>query len=76
MLLFFVCPVAFLLLWAMKVNELLKLLREDGWIKKNQKGSHLQLIHPEKTGKVTVPIHGGDVPIGTLKSILKQAGLK
>lgn len=60
----------------MKVNELLKLLHKDGWYKKDQKGNHLQLIHPEKQGKVTVPIHGGDIPIGTLNSILKQAGLK
>lgn len=60
----------------MKVKELLSLLHEDGWVKKVQKGSHLQLVHPEKPGKVTVPVHGGDVPIGTLNSILKQAGLK
>lgn len=60
----------------MKVRELLKLLYEDGWVVKNQKGSHQQLIHPIKPGKVTVPVHGGDIPAGTLNSILKQAGLK
>jgi predicted RNA binding protein YcfA (HicA-like mRNA interferase family) len=60
----------------MKVKELIKKLNNDGWLKKEQKGSHLQLIHPVKKGKVTVPIHGGDVPKGTLNAILKQAGLK
>jgi predicted RNA binding protein YcfA (HicA-like mRNA interferase family) len=60
----------------MKVKELLKLLKKDGWFEKTQKGSHLQLEHSSKKGKVTVPIHGGDIPIGTLNSILKQAGLK
>lgn len=60
----------------MKVKELLKILKDDGWRVKTQKGSHQQMIHPEKPGKVTVPIHGGDIPIGTLNSILKQAGLK
>ena len=60
----------------MKVKELLKLLNQDGWQEKDQKGSHLQLIHPNKTGKVTVPIHKGDIPQGTLHEILKQAGLK
>lgn len=60
----------------MKVRELLKLLKEDGWVEKTQKGSHLQLEHNTKLGKVTVPIHGGDIPIGTLNSILKQAGMK
>jgi predicted RNA binding protein YcfA (HicA-like mRNA interferase family) len=60
----------------MKVKELLKVLYDDGWLDKTQKGSHLQLIHEIKEGKVTVPIHGGDIPKGTLNSILKQAGLK
>lgn len=43
----------------MKVRELLKILREDGWMEKTQKGSHLQLEHFKKKGKVTVPVHGG-----------------
>lgn len=60
----------------MKVKELLKLLKDDGWQEKDQNGSHLQLIHPNKIGKVTVPIHSGDIPKGTLQAILKQAGLK
>ena len=60
----------------MKVIELLRVLKKDGWIKKEQKGSHLQLVHPDKAGKVTVPVHGGDIPKGTLNAILKQAGLR
>tara|TARA_R110002124_G_scaffold55708_1_gene157662 strand:- start:24593 stop:24775 length:183 start_codon:yes stop_codon:yes gene_type:complete len=60
----------------MKVKELLKLLKNDGWTVKSQKGSHKQMIHPDKQGKVTIPMHGGDIPKGTLNSILKQAGLK
>lgn len=68
--------VAFLLLLAMTAREVVKLLKKDGWIEKEQKGSHLQLIHPLKKGKVTVPVHSGDIPKGTLNSILKQAGLK
>ena len=60
----------------MNVKELVRLLKYDGWKKKEQKGSHLQMIHDKKKGKVTVPIHGGDIPKGTLNSILKQAGLK
>ena len=60
----------------MKARELLKILRQDGWREKDQKGSHLQLIHPVKKGKVTLPIHGGDIPKGTLNAIMKQAGLK
>ena len=60
----------------MKVKDLLKELKKDGWVEKEQKGSHLQLIHPLKMGKVTLPIHSGDIPKGTLNAILKQAGLK
>lgn len=60
----------------MKVKELLTILHDDGWLDKTQKGSHLQLIHETKEGKVTVPINSGDIPKGTLNSILKQAGLK
>lgn len=60
----------------MKVRELIQFLKKDGWEEKTQKGSHLQLMHPTKSGKITIPVHGGDIPIGTLNSILKQAGLK
>jgi len=59
-----------------KSKEVIKLLKKDGWFEVTQKGSHLQLKHPSKAGKVTVPVHSGDIPIGTLDSILKQAGLK
>lgn len=60
----------------MTVREILKILYADGWTKKSQKGSHQHLIHPTKPGKVTVPIHSGDLDPKTAKSILKQAGLK
>lgn len=61
----------------MKVSELLRLLVEDGWTLKNQRGSHRQYVHPTKPGKVTVAGKPSvDVPKGTANSILKQAGLK
>lgn len=61
----------------MTAREILKLLHNDGWreVDGRTKGSHIQLKHPTKPGKVTVPIHSGDIPLGTLKSIKKQAGL-
>ena len=41
------------------------------------RGSHVQLKHTSKTGRVTVAGHpGDDLAPGTLKSILVQAGLK
>ena len=61
----------------MTARERLKILRKDGWYDVDQEGSHLQLKHPTKPGKITVAIHGKkDIPLGTLNKILKQAGLK
>lgn len=61
----------------MNSKQIIKELIKDGWVIKEQKGSHAQFIHPTKKGKVTVPIHGKkDYPPKTLSSILKQAGLK
>ncbi|QDR80452.1 type II toxin-antitoxin system HicA family toxin [Sporomusa termitida] len=61
----------------MKVREILKLLKQDGWYEVEQEGSHRQFKHPVKKGKVTVPVHGknDDLTPRTEKSILKQAGL-
>jgi predicted RNA binding protein YcfA (HicA-like mRNA interferase family) len=59
----------------MSSKDLIKMLKVDGWILKNVVGDHYQFIHPTKKGKVTVPHPRKDVAIGTLKSILKQAGL-
>jgi predicted RNA binding protein YcfA (HicA-like mRNA interferase family) len=59
----------------MTVREVLKLLHNDGWFVYAQNGSHVQLKHSVKKGRVTVPNHRGDIKKGTLHSILKQAGL-
>ena len=60
----------------MTSREILKLLYDDGWVEYQVRGSHIQLKHPIKLGKVTVPQHKGDIPKGTLNSIMRQAGLK
>jgi len=61
----------------MKVRDVLRVLAEDGWTPVSQRGSHLQLRHPVKPGRVTVPGKAGDdLAVGTLNSILMQAGLK
>ena len=60
----------------MKADEIIKLLKKDGWFEVAQSGSHKQFKHEKKPGKVTVPMHKPkDIPPGTLKSIYKQAGL-
>jgi predicted RNA binding protein YcfA (HicA-like mRNA interferase family) len=60
----------------MTALEVLKLLRKDGWYEVKQSGSHIQMKHAHKTGKVSVPNHRGDIPVGTLHSIFSQSGLK
>lgn len=59
----------------MNTKEIIKILKENGFIKKSQKGSYEKYIKDDKT--VIVPIHGKkDVPIGTIKSIEIQSGVK
>ena len=61
----------------MKYREIAKLVEKDGWIWKRTSGSHRIYKHPTKPGRVIIAYHGAkDVPEGTLKSILKQAGLE
>jgi predicted RNA binding protein YcfA (HicA-like mRNA interferase family) len=60
----------------MNSRDVLKLLKADGWIEVAQKGSHLQLKHPHKPGRVTVPHPKRDLALGTLISIERQSGLK
>lgn len=59
----------------MNSAALIKKLKADGWVLTNTVGSHHQFKHPSKTGKVTVPHPKKDLPVGTVKSIMKQAGL-
>jgi len=59
------------------VRDALKILRADSWVEIARRGSHRQLKHPMKKGRVTVPGKpSDDLAAGTLNSILKQAGLK
>jgi predicted RNA binding protein YcfA (HicA-like mRNA interferase family) len=52
------------------------MLKADGWVEVAQKGSHIQFKHPTKSGRVTLPHPKKDLPLGTLRSLEKQAGLK
>ena len=60
----------------MKSKEIIKLIEADGWQEVRQKGSHIHFRHPTKAGVVTVPHPKSDMPIGTLKSIERQSGVK
>ncbi len=61
----------------MKIRDVLKRLRYDGWYIARQKGSHRILKHPTKSGIVVVAGHPSrDLKAGTLGSVWKQAGLE
>ena len=57
-------------------KELIKIVKEDGWVLFSVTGSHHQFKHATKKGKVTIPHPKKDVPMGTAHSIFRQAGLK
>lgn len=60
----------------MKVRDVMKRLSDDGWVVVRTRGSHRQLKHPTKPGKVTVSGHAWvDIHPDTLKSIWRQAQL-
>jgi predicted RNA binding protein YcfA (HicA-like mRNA interferase family) len=61
---------------AMNSREIIRRLKEGGWLEVARSGSHKQFKHAAKPGRVTVPFPKKNIPLGTLKSIEKQAGLK
>jgi len=59
-----------------KFQEIERVILNDGWRFRAVNGSHYHYVHASKPGKVTIPYHGKDIHPKTIKSILKQAGLK
>jgi predicted RNA binding protein YcfA (HicA-like mRNA interferase family) len=61
----------------LKVRDLIRALESNGWRLSRTRGSHRQFRHPEKGLIVTEAGQpGSDVPAGTLKAILRSAGLE
>lgn len=60
----------------MDSREVIRLLAADGWRLARVKGSHHHFKHPTKSGVVTVKHPAKDYPIGTLKNIERQSGVK
>jgi len=57
-------------------DELIRMIKEDGWILARIKGSHHHFVHPVKKGMVTIPHPEKDIYPKTAASIKRQAGLK
>ena len=59
----------------MSSAEIVRALKKNGFKEVRQRGSHLMLRHETGDRRVTVPVGKKDMPIGTARSILEEAGL-
>ncbi|MCE2559771.1 MAG: type II toxin-antitoxin system HicA family toxin [Acidobacteria bacterium] len=48
---------------------------KDGWVESRWRGSHLIMRKPGRGAPVVIPMHKGDLPRGTLASILRGADM-
>ena len=61
---------------ALSADAVVRALEQAGFAVHRIKGSHHHLRNPDRPGaRPVVPMHRGDLPPGTLRSIIKQAGL-
>ncbi len=57
-------------------KEIIKVLKQAGFIEDRQKGSHLILINPTTKFRAVIPIHAGKtINRPLLKTIIKESGL-
>ena len=56
-------------------KQVIKILHSHGFVLARVAGSHHIFLHDSEKRIVTVPVHRGTLPTGTLLSILKQAGI-
>ena len=57
-------------------QEMIKLLKNNGFVEVSQNGSHLKLYNAKNNRTVIVPCHSKGLKKGLEQAILKQAGLK
>jgi len=58
----------------MDSRQIIRRLEADGWVCVRTEGSHHQFRHPDRPGLITVPHPKKDLPMGTVRAIMKQAG--
>jgi len=59
-----------------KYREIVRKLKKAGFaFDRPAKGSHEIWWNPNTRARTTIPNHSGDMPEGTLRAILKQAGI-
>jgi predicted RNA binding protein YcfA (HicA-like mRNA interferase family) len=58
-----------------RAREALAALRKAGFVLDHQTGSHAILYKPGHPNPITLPMHAGDVKPGTMRRIIRDAGL-
>ena len=58
-----------------KPKEAIGALEKAGWYVHHQRGSHVSMHKEGVSDLVIIPLHSGDLPKGTLRAIIEDAGL-
>lgn len=61
---------------SLTAQQVIKILEKKGFVLDRSKGSHRIYFHPDTRRRVVVPFHRKDLPQGTLREILRQAGIE
>jgi predicted RNA binding protein YcfA (HicA-like mRNA interferase family) len=56
-------------------NDVIRVLRRNGFVKVDQKGSHQKWRHPDGRQVIVANHRNKPIPVGTLKSIIKGSEL-
>jgi predicted RNA binding protein YcfA (HicA-like mRNA interferase family) len=56
-------------------REVIRVLERAGWSYHHQRGSHRYFHKEGSSAYVSVPMHPGDVPRGTLRAILYETNI-
>lgn len=58
-----------------RAKDILRRFEQLGFIRDHTTGSHVILYHAIRKKRITIPMHRGDLPKGTVRSILREAGM-
>ena len=60
---------------AVRPRQAVRALERAGWQVHRQRGSHLSMKKEGSRFLITIPMHRRDIPKGTLRGIIEDAGL-
>jgi predicted RNA binding protein YcfA (HicA-like mRNA interferase family) len=58
-----------------RTRDVVARLKDEGWVvARRGPGDHIQYKHATRPGRVTIDASAREIPVGTLRSIYRQAG--